>query len=229
MKGYGQLCPVAKAAEIFCERWNALIIRDLAAGDARFSQLQRGLPLMSRSMLSKRLKELERERIIERCDSTPERGSFYRLTPAGREFLPIVQALGHWGERWTRRRLSERDTDCRLLLWEMERSVRADAFGAERAVVQIDFVGQPSNRRRWWFLHDAGTVHLCVKDPGFDVDLYVTVRLSDMIALWQGELPLAAALRSGRLKALGPSRFTRALREWLNRAPLHASGREAQT
>ena len=48
MRSYGQFCPVAKAAELFCERWTPLILRDLAAGATRFSELHRGVPLMSR-------------------------------------------------------------------------------------------------------------------------------------------------------------------------------------
>lgn len=217
MKGYGQLCPVAKAAEVFCERWNALIIRDLGAGAVRFSALQRGVPLMSRSMLARRLKELERENVVERVVEPGGRVCRYRLTAAGRDFLPVVQALGHWGERWTRAGVSARETDCRPLLWEMERSVRADAFGEPRVVVQVEFVDQPSSKRRWWLLHEEGEVHLCVKDPGFEVGLYLAARLLDMIAVWRGELPLGAALRAGRLKAQGAPRFTRHLRTWLNR------------
>ena len=55
MKSYGQFCPVAKAAELFCERWTALIVRDLAVGASRFSELQRGVPLASPTILSRRL------------------------------------------------------------------------------------------------------------------------------------------------------------------------------
>ena len=68
MRSYRQFCPVAKAAEIFCERWNALILRDLAAGPRRFSELQRGVPLMSPSLLSARLKWLIREGVIDKND-----------------------------------------------------------------------------------------------------------------------------------------------------------------
>jgi hypothetical protein len=53
--------PVAKAGEVFCERWTPLILRDLALGASRFSELQHGVPLASRSLLSLRLKQLEKE------------------------------------------------------------------------------------------------------------------------------------------------------------------------
>jgi DNA-binding HxlR family transcriptional regulator len=86
MKGYGQLCPVAKAAEVFCERWTALILRDLGGGATRFVELKRGAPLMSRSMLSRRLQELEHEGIIERRPNEAGRGCIYHLTPAAASF-----------------------------------------------------------------------------------------------------------------------------------------------
>ena len=84
MKGYGQFCPVAKAAEVFGERWTPLIIRELMAGSRRFNELRRGNPLMSPSILSQRLKTLEDAGVVEK--RTPEDGADgveYRLTAAG--------------------------------------------------------------------------------------------------------------------------------------------------
>ena len=220
MKGYGQFCPVAKAAEVFCERWTALIVRDLGAGSMRFTELQRGVPLMSRSMLSQRLQRLESEGIIERRPNDAGRGWTYHLTPAGREFLPVVKALGLWGQRWSRRELADGKVDVGQLLWAMERFVRADAFGDRRTVVQFEFTDQPPNKRRWWFVNEAGEVHLCIKDPGFEVDLYLSARLRDMICIWRGDLSLTLALETGRLEALGPSSLRRALLAWLTLHPL---------
>src|SRR5215510_9953586 len=106
MKHYGQFCPVAKAAELFCEKWTPLILRDLAWGATRFSELQRGVPLMSPTLLSRRLKQLEAEGIIERRPA-PSRGATYHLTRAGLEFVPVIEALGVWGQRWSRRALAD--------------------------------------------------------------------------------------------------------------------------
>ena len=57
MVRYGQFCPVAKTSELFCERWMPLILRELMCGSHRFSEIQRGVPLISPSLLSKRLVE----------------------------------------------------------------------------------------------------------------------------------------------------------------------------
>jgi len=225
MRRDAKFCPVAKAAQVFCERWTPLILRDLGAGATRFSELCRDVPLMSRSMLTRRLQELEREGIIERRPNTAGRGWTYHLTGAGREFLPIIDALGDWGQRWSRRRLAEGEVDVELLVWAMEHDVRADAFGDRRTVVQLDFIDQPSNRRRWWFINDPGEVQLCLQDPGFEPDLYLSVQLHDLVHIWRGDLPLSKALKTRRLEAVGPLPLRRALRTWLERqAPVGEEG-----
>ena len=116
MKNYGQFCPVAKAAEIFCCRWTPLILRDLASGVSRFSQLKKGVPLASPTLLSRRLRELENEGIVERRRVSGERVWTYHLTEAGSEFTPIVMALGVWGQRWTRRKLADHEIDLGVYL-----------------------------------------------------------------------------------------------------------------
>ena len=64
MPGYGQFCPVAKTAELFAERWTPLIIRELCCGAAQFNMLKRRLPLMSKTLLTQRLRELERRGVV---------------------------------------------------------------------------------------------------------------------------------------------------------------------
>lgn len=226
MKSYGQFCPVAKAAELFCERWTPLIVRDLAAGATRFSDLQRGVPLMSPTLLSRRLKQLEAEAIIERRPKPKARGATYHLTEAGQEFVPLVESLAVWGRRWSRRQLAEGEVDLGLLIWALERRVRTNAFGPARSVVRLEFTDQPSGKRLWWFVNHPEGCELCLEDPGFDVDLYVAASLPDMIYVVRGDLPLARAMESGRLEAIGPKPACRALETWLNISPL--AGVESQ-
>jgi DNA-binding HxlR family transcriptional regulator len=218
MRGYGQFCPVAKAAELFCERWTPLVIRDLAAGATRFSELQRGVPLMSPSLLSRRLKQLAAEGVVERRRAA--RGWTYHLTPAGVEFVPLVEGLGAWGQRWSRRELVEAEVDLGLLLWSIERAARADAFGHDRAVVRLELADQPGGKALWWFLNEGPRCTLCLSDPGFEVDLYLAATLRDMIYVIRGDLPLARALASGRLEALGSAAARSALGRWLNLGPV---------
>jgi DNA-binding HxlR family transcriptional regulator len=220
MKSYGQFCPVAKAAELFCERWTPLIVRDLAAGATRFSELRRGVPLMSPTLLSRRLKQLEAEGVVERRGTARGRGSTYHLTEMGEEFIPLVEALGVWGQRWSRRQLAENEIDLGLLIWSLERSVDATAFGAGRTVVRLQFTDQPPGKDIWWFVNCDDACELCLEDPGFDVDLYLSCTLPDMIYLVRGDLTLARAIDTDRLEVIGSASARSRLLAWLNPSPL---------
>ncbi|MRU14427.1 helix-turn-helix transcriptional regulator [Roseovarius sp. A21] len=219
MKSYGQFCPVAKAAELFCERWNALIIRDLASGPRRFSELQRGVPLMSPSLLSSRLKWLIAEGVVAR-HGMGGKHSGYALTEAGREFAPLVEALGIWGQRWTRRELKAHEIDLGLLVWSLESSSNPQAFGPRRCLIRLELTDQPKAKRWWWFLNQKGRCELCVDDPGGDVNIYLACTLPDAIYIIRGDLAPATALGTGRLELLGDGWATRAFDEWLNLGPL---------
>ncbi len=219
MKSYGQYCPVAKAAELFCERWNALIIRDLAAGPCRFTDLQRGVPLMSPSLLSSRLKWLVDEGVIARQD-LGEKRSGYILTEAGREFAPLVEALGIWGQRWTRRDLRDHEIDLGLLVWSLERSANPLAFGKKRCLIRLELSDQIKAKRLWWFLNQKGHCELCVDDPGGDVNLYLACTLPDAIHIVRGDLSPEQAIDTQRLEVLGDGWASRAFTKWLNLGPI---------
>jgi DNA-binding HxlR family transcriptional regulator len=220
MRSYGQFCPIAKAAELFCERWTALILRDLVAGATRFGQLKRGVPQASPTLLSRRLKELEREGVIERRRAEGGRGFTYHLTPAGREFAPLIHALGVWGQRWTRRELAKHEINLTLFLWAVELSVKPEVFEARRCVVQMTFTDLPQATRNWWFVNEGGRAELCFEEPGFEVNLYLEGTLPDMILVYRGDLSLAQALGHGRLKAHGMVWARRLLSRWFRPSAL---------
>jgi DNA-binding HxlR family transcriptional regulator len=220
MKSYGQFCPVAKAAQLFSERWTPLILRDMAAGATRFSELQRGVPLMSPTLLSRRLKELEAEGVVERKRAPNGKSWTHHLTTSGREFVPLVVALGVWGQRWTRRQLARDEVDVTLLAWALERSVDASAFDRASTVVRVEFTDQRAAKSKWWFVNRSDACELCLEDPGYEIDLYLRTTVRDMIYIVRGDLSLARALGEGRLEADGPRALRGRLRAWLNLSPL---------
>ena len=93
---YGQFCPIAKAAEILAERWMPLVIHELLAGSTHFSDIHRGVPLMSPTLLSHRLKELERAGLVEPQPVGVKRRE-WRLTEAGLALGPVIHQMGEWG------------------------------------------------------------------------------------------------------------------------------------
>jgi DNA-binding HxlR family transcriptional regulator len=99
--GTGSECPVLATARIVSGKWTLLVLRDLADGTCRFSELQRSLAGISPRTLSQRLRQLEDEGIIVRHAHAekPPRVD-YRLTPKGRDLVPIVEAMREYGSRW---------------------------------------------------------------------------------------------------------------------------------
>ena len=213
MKGYGQYCPVAKGAEVFAERWTPLVLRELLLGSSHFSDLHRGVPLMSRSLLSLRLKQLEGIGVVERRQG--RLGSEYNLTQAGREFGPIVRALGEWGQRWFHPKFDTNELDVGLLMWDMRRCVNVDAFPSGHISVQFDFTDLPESKRRWWLVSDGEEIDLCPTDPGFEVGLYVATNLQTMTRVFMGDLSLKAAIRAGSIELDGPRELRQRFERWL--------------
>ena len=217
MKGFGQFCPVAVACQIFAERWTPIIIRELLAGSDRFNDLHRGVPLISRPLLTRRLIDLEKAGVIVRERLARGRGYRYRLTRAGQEFRTVIEELGAWGQRWTTR--VERDNlDTGFLMWNIRRRIALDRLPAKRVVVRFKFSGVPAARpgyRIFWLLLQPPQVDLCVEDPGFEVDLYVDADLASMVKVWLGDVTFEMAKHSGALQITGPLELRRAFPSWL--------------
>lgn len=95
------VCPVLATARIVSGKWTLVLLRDLALGPRRFSQLQRSLAGISPGTLSVRLRSLEEEGIIERREfaEMPPRVE-YRLTAKGEHLVPIVDAMREYGTNW---------------------------------------------------------------------------------------------------------------------------------
>lgn len=221
MQDYGQFCPIAQAAEVLTERWTPLVLRELAlTGSRRFNDIQRGVPLMSSSLLSKRLKQLERAGIVDRRQRLDGKGSEYHLTRAGEELGPVMAQIGIWSERWLRRPIFEKTPDTGLLMWWVRTTVRADALPAGRTVIHFRFRAAPEKLRYFWLvLPDAD---LCLTDPGFGVDVTVNSDPTTLTAVWMGDLDLNAARNSGDIELEGRRDLVRSFPKWFGLHPLFA-------
>lgn len=199
-RGYGQYCPISRALDVLGERWSLLIVRDMLVGATRFNELARGLPGLSRSLLAKRLRQLEHAGIVERVDSQ------YLLTDAGRGLEPIVFGLGSWGARWTFGEPDPEELDAELLVWWMHTRLDTSHLPVKRPILHIRFTDDP---RRFWLVIESGTPSVCLSDPGFEVDVTIVADVGSLYEMWIGRLPIKEALRSHRVVFEGPSALTR--------------------
>jgi DNA-binding HxlR family transcriptional regulator len=217
--GYGQFCPVAMASEVICARWTPLILRELLCGSTRFNDLRRGVPRMSPTLLSKRLKELEQAGVIE-TKATGQAGIVeYHLTQAGQELRPIVMSLGIWGQRWVETQLSLKNLDPSLLMWDMRRSLDLSPMPPRRCAIQFHYPELPEARRNFWLVIDNRVVDMCLVDPGYEVDLFVECSLRTMTAIWMGLTSVQAELDAGRIELSGDKTLARSMQQWLGLSP----------
>jgi DNA-binding HxlR family transcriptional regulator len=214
MKSYGQFCSVARALDLLGERWTLLIVRELLFGGAHFNDLRRGIPRISRTMLSARLRELTDGGVIERQQTSS--GPAYALTEAGRELAGAVRELGIWGQRWIRRTLPREELDAEALLWDMRRRIRSDSLPARPLVVRVELTDVRGLQKVRFLLLRRSEVSLCVENPGFPVELGVSATLATLTAWWRGDLTLAAARAAG-LSLQGRREWVRAFPQWFER------------
>ncbi|WP_114944232.1 winged helix-turn-helix transcriptional regulator [Microvirga calopogonii] len=213
MADYGQFCSVARAHEAIGGRWTLLVVRELLCGSRRFNDIRRGIPRISRTMLSERLQGLVQVGVVTRIEGN--QGPEYALTEAGRELMGIVGALGTWGQRWLPRRAETEDLDLEPLLVDMERRVRTEALPDEPMVIRFEIEGQRQPR---FLLLKVADVALCGRNPGFPEPLCVRGPLPALVAWWRGDVSFAEAQRMG-LDVEGPKALARAFPDWFERYP----------
>lgn len=215
--GFGQFCPVAVACEVFAERWTPIILRELFAGAQQFNEIHRGVPLISRPLLARRLRRLEAAGVITKEPRATGKGHRYCLSEAGREFNSVIEGLAAWGQRWTVR-VDRRNLDPGFLVWNMRRRIARDRLPARRVVVRFKFSGVAAayrGPRIFWLLLEPAQVDLCVEDPGFEVDLYLEADLAAMAKVWLGDVPFESVLRSGEVRLVGSRPLVKAFPSWL--------------
>lgn len=211
MKGYQQYCPIARGSEIFAERWTPIIVRNLAVGCQTFTDIERGAPGISRTLLTQRLRQLERVGVIERIAAKGSRGPRYILTESGEELARVCVALGEWGARWLE--MAPEHLDPLMALWSWGQGyVNTATLPDERIVVRFDFVPRP--KRTMWMLFENRRAEVCQKYPGFEEDLVVTADGRSFIKWHMGHISWQQALRDGAITVEGRRDIARALPTW---------------
>lgn len=224
MTGYGQFCPVSKAAEVVCQRWTPLILRELLSGSTRFNEIRRGVPNCSPALLTKRLRELEAAGVVTRGPD----GTTYGPTEAGMELLPLILGLGRWGQRWVRTDYGPEDLDPGLLLWDVRRYLPG-GLDDVRVVVQLIFPSVPPSRRFYWVVVDAQEVDLCLTDPGHPVDVVIEADVRSLTQVWMGDARFVDEVAAERIALRGPAKLTRRIPGWFGQNPIMASVERARS
>ena len=210
---YGQFCTVARAVEVVGDHWSPLVVRELLCGSKRFNDIRRGVPRMSTSLLTQRLRRLEEFGVLRR--TAVGKVWEYGLTDAGEELRPIVMALGHWGAKWIGTRLREDELDAGLLMWDIRRGVRLAEFPPHPVVIQFRLRDARQGERDWWLVVEGGEADLCRDDPGRELTLVVDASVRALTDVWSGERAPAQTLDTHEVRIEGAARDAERFWKWL--------------
>ena len=216
---YDSFCPIAKACDIIEPRWTLLILCELSHGATRFNEIRRGIPGISPTLLSKRLKEMEHHGLVRRVESDAGEPG-YTTTAMAEELKPVVQALGKWAHRNIDREVSLEKLDARLLMWNMRRKIDTSAFRrGTTTVIQFTYPELTESERHYWLVvRPDQPVDLCLLDPGRDVDLFVRADLKAMTSAWMGWSTLRSEIDANSVVLIGDRKLIATLDKWMVRS-----------
>lgn len=217
---YNQFCPIAKACEVLEPRWTLLIMCEMWSGSSRFNEIRRGVPGMSPTLLSTRLKGMEDLGLITREENSSNGNIDYKITPIGNELSPIVFALGKWAHRNIDAEITLEKLDAKLLMWNVRRKIDISQFTPTKKIIQFIFSELDKDKRNYWLIAKPGcAVDLCTKDPGFDVDLYIKADLKALTSVWLGLSDLEDHVRDKNIILIGDEKLVSSIDHWMVRSP----------
>ncbi|SFQ99033.1 DNA-binding transcriptional regulator, HxlR family [Lentzea waywayandensis] len=218
MRTYAQYCPIVRAVEVLGDRWTLLIVRDMLTGASRFNELARGLPGLSRALLSRRLRQLANAGLVQRT------GDGYTLTPPGEALRPLVFGLADWGARYAFGDPRADELDPEVLMWWMHGRVDTGTL-SKRANIEVRI---NDRRRTFWLVVEPGDASICYTDPGLEVDAVLASDIATLYRMWEGEVGLLDAVRAGTIELTGTRWVVRGLPEWLKLSPVAEHVRAAK-
>ena len=209
-----EYCPIACGVEVLGDRWTPLIIREMMVGSRGFNEIHRGIPRVSRNLLSQRLRDLERRGLITHEPGHPGRPGVYALTAAGEALTPIVWAMGNWAAEWVFGDPREEECDGLTLIWRTHQVAIPANLPEARTVVHVVLTG-PGGAQGWLDIQGPG-ITVCKDDQGLTVDLALQADTAQMHRWLIGRVPFRSLVANGHARFVGPRRLANAFPSWFD-------------
>ena len=225
MTRYTDYCPIGTGVEALGDRWTPLVIREMSVGATGFNEIHRGIPRISRTLLSQRLRAMERRGLLSREPAAQGKSVRYTLTEAGQALVPIVWSLGQWAAQYLYTDPTEHDCDGVSLLWRMHQRADDARLPPSRTVVHVILTG--TGGTEGWLDIDRDGMTVCKEDQGKDVDLVLQADTAQIYRWLSGIVPFRELVAAGHARLIGPSRLARAFPSWFTPAPFGADLRSS--
>lgn len=219
-KTYNLFCPLAMACEIVEPRWTLLILAEMWDGSTRFNEIRRGVPGISPTLLSRRLKEMEAHGLIERIENRAKGTVDYVRTRLAIELEEAMTRLGDWAYRNVQAAVALGEPNPDYLMWQMRRTIDQEFLPRRRIVIRFHFTDLKEETASYWMVAKPGTdIDLCMTDPGFDVDVFVETKVKALTSAWMGYSSLQREIDADRIFLSGDPLLTREIGQWLGSCP----------
>lgn len=216
---YGQFCPLAMAAEFLCTRWSVLIFRELLLGSSAFNDISRGVPRMSRSLLSKRLKEFTERGLLKKQQGS-DNYDHYRLTEAGQALSSVIFGMADWSQEWLEIEPSLQNIDPDHLMWSLRRGARCHPDLPDPFIAHIYLPEQKQKFQNAWLVFKDDEVDLCIIDQEFEVDVQIETSAETLTKVFMGWSDFFDMVNSDELIIRGPKKYTDIAPSWLGQSRL---------
>ncbi|MFY0692220.1 MAG: helix-turn-helix transcriptional regulator [Paracoccaceae bacterium] len=215
-KPYGLVCPISKATELLEPRWTVQILTEMWNGASRFNEIRRGVGWISPGLLSRRLKELERNGLVERVEDSATGNVDYLRTEMAIALEPVLDAMAHWAQRHIEAELALDRIDLSTLMWKIRRRINADQLPRRRILMRFHFSDEKLPHDTYWLLSTPGAdVELCITELGQDTDLYVETSVHALGAVYAGRSSFDREIEKGEMFLSGDTRIVRTISQWL--------------
>lgn len=215
---YGQICPLAMASDFLCTRWTLLVLRELILGSSSFNDISRGVPRMSRTLLSSRLEELIKLGIINKKSIQDSSHSKYVLTPAGLALKNVVFSMADWGQEWLEIDLELDNLECDHLIWSIHRTAQPHPVMPKSFIVEIVFTDQPKKTQTSWLIFENNEVDICIIDRDFDVDVQIQSTAATLAKVWTGCSDFQQEVKDKNLVLHGEPKYISVANVWLGQS-----------
>lgn len=214
MYDYNEACPISMAASVLCEKWTLQIVREMFFGSTRYSEIQKFIPNISPSLLRNRLRFLEEQGlVIRKCGEKANRYEYF-LTPSGKALAPVLTEMGKWGMCHANDGMTEKQNTAWGLVRDFSGRLDTDQLPSGTTSLRIELTDVARESVHYIHVRD-GSVEVCDTDLGLDTDVYITSTLDTMTRVWYGEMDMAAAIDSGRMRVDAAPVYTRRITRWL--------------
>ena len=215
IKAYGIYCPTSKACEVLEPRWTIPILCELWDNNTRFNEIRRALPALSPGLLSKRLKELEANGMIERVENRAQGTVDYFRTQKAIELEPIFDEMARWAQRHVDAEIALSDQDAGMLMWKLRRRINAEEMPEGRNVIRFHFPDATSAHSTYSMAKQGTAANLQVHDPKLEPDLFVECPVGVLTGVYLGRRSLSRDIDDGNIFLSGDTRLAKNFSKWL--------------